>query len=159
MSWLLLALMLARAEPATDLTLRTPSRQVVSLSDHQGDVILVAFWATWCGSCGEELSRLQTLHETYGGDGLKIVAIAMDDARSVGRVRPRVRARGYTFQVLVDPAAEASSVYNPNKQLPWLVLIDRDFQRVGVFNAFTPLDQQRMEGQIKTLLASPARDR
>jgi thiol-disulfide isomerase/thioredoxin len=51
------------------------------LADHRGHVVLVDFWASWCGPCVAELPRMRKLHEKYQGDGLRVVGVSLDVTR------------------------------------------------------------------------------
>ncbi len=163
LAWTVLMIALLSSGPvahastaASDFTLRDIDRQPVTLSDFKGKVVLIAFWATWCSSCTEELSRLQALHDELKDDGLVVLAISIDDARTASKIKPRVRARGMTFTVLVDKASEVTGVYNPGKALPRLVVIDRDFEISETLNTFTSVDSRALRTRLVALLQQSA---
>ncbi|OXU14622.1 TlpA family protein disulfide reductase [Sedimentisphaera salicampi] len=61
-----------------DMELETLEGKEISLSDYKGDVVLVDFWATWCGPCVEEVPHLKDIYEKYSGEGFEILAISLD---------------------------------------------------------------------------------
>ena len=63
---------------AKQFTLPNLNRQPVSLSDHKGNIVLINFWATWCRDCVQEMPELEKLYRKYKGEGLSILAIALD---------------------------------------------------------------------------------
>jgi thiol-disulfide isomerase/thioredoxin len=66
-------------------------------SRHQGRVLLVNFWATWCEPCREEFPALVRLHNTYRGKGLSLVAISMDEPESVGDIEAFLKSQSAQF--------------------------------------------------------------
>src|SRR5262245_47771256 len=64
-------------KPAPDFTLPDIEGRAVSLSDHKGKVVLVDFWATWCGPCRKELPAFQELQDQYREKGLVIIGVSV----------------------------------------------------------------------------------
>src|SRR5690606_28102722 len=117
---------LALADPASNFSLRDLDGQVVSLSDHAGEVVLIDFWATWCGPCKQAMPHLQTMVNDLGDQGSTVLAIATADARDKAKVKPFIRRSGFTFDVLYATQSEVLSTYNPSTTLPFSVLVARD---------------------------------
>ncbi|WP_024537108.1 TlpA family protein disulfide reductase [Comamonas badia] len=90
------------------------------LSDLKGRVVLLNFWATWCGPCKEEMPTLQTLAEIEG-DALAVLAI--DVAEPVARVRRYLQATGLQLTVLRDPEGDIARAWGATV-FPTTVLID-----------------------------------
>jgi cytochrome c biogenesis protein CcmG, thiol:disulfide interchange protein DsbE len=75
----------------------------VSLEELRGSPVLFNTWATWCAPCRKEMPALQTLHETYGPRGLRIVGVSIDGAGQQTAIRDFMREFGATFDVWWDP--------------------------------------------------------
>ena len=71
-----------------------------TLADYQGRVLLVNVWATWCEPCRVEMPSIQKLHQAFGGSGLQVVAISIDDPGTEQAIRDFVKQYKLTFQVL-----------------------------------------------------------
>jgi peroxiredoxin len=142
------------ADKATDFTLRDVNGQDVHLSQYQGKVVVLSFWATWCGPCKEEMPHLQKLYADHGNDGLVVLSISTDDARSASKVKPYIMSMGYTFPVLLDKEASVIGTYNPSKTLPFTVVIDRSGNVVHVASGYNPGDEVGLTKEIEPLLAA-----
>jgi len=115
---------------APEFVLPDLSGAPVRLSDHEGKVILLNFWATWCPPCRAEMPSMETLYQAYRNQGLLILAISGDrTGRSV--VKSFVQDRGVTFPILLDPDGEVFAQYGV-RGLPTSYLLDR---RRRVFSA------------------------
>jgi len=84
---------------APDFTLRDVDGHQVRLSDFRGKTVLLAFWATWCPPCNEELPTLQKIYEHSQNKDLVILTV---DDQAPATIRAFLRAKHYSFPVLVD---------------------------------------------------------
>jgi peroxiredoxin len=75
-------------QPAPDFTATTFGGRTVKLSDLKGDVIVLNFWATWCGPCRRELPTLEAAFEAYNKYGFQVLAIATEDSVPEDKLRP-----------------------------------------------------------------------
>ena len=147
-----LALPVALAETAPDFALRSTENQEVKLSELKGKVVILNFWATWCGPCQVEMPHLEAMYQKYKDAGLEIVAVSADDARSASRVKPMVKSKGYTFTVLLDKETEVVAQYNPRKELPYTVIIDQQGNVIYRHAGYTAGDELKLEAKVKELL-------
>ena len=97
----------------------------VKLSDYKGKVILLDFWATWCGPCKFEIPGFVQLQEKYGKHGLQVIGVSVDD--TVKQLQPYVAEYKMNYPVLQglghDDVQEA---YGPMWGIPISVVISRD---------------------------------
>jgi cytochrome c-type biogenesis protein len=88
---------------APDFTAQTLDGQTVSLSGYRGQVVLLNFWATWCGPCREEMPDFQTVYDAYGADGFVVLAVNNTPTeRNLDDVRGFVSELSVTFPVVMD---------------------------------------------------------
>lgn len=88
-------------KPAPVVEGKTTTGDTFRLSDHKNEVVLVNFWATWCGPCVMEIPDLVAVQEKYRARGFTIVGLSQDD--SLGQVRPFVKQHGVNYPVLLAP--------------------------------------------------------
>ncbi len=100
------------------------SGETVSLSNYDGQIVLLNLWATWCLPCEREMPSMQRLHEQLGPVGLKVVAVSLD-ATGPEKVLAWVRDRELTFDVLHNREGRLERVYQTTG-LPESFVIDRD---------------------------------
>jgi thiol-disulfide isomerase/thioredoxin len=112
------------ARMAPDFTLTALDGTTLHLADMRGDVVLVDFWATWCGPCKIAMPGLQKLHEEYGAQGVRVLALSVDQ-KGETVVRPFIEQNGYTFAVaLADEATRRA--YGGIQSIPTTVIIRPD---------------------------------
>jgi thiol-disulfide isomerase/thioredoxin len=96
-----------------------------SLGHWKGKVLVVNFWATWCGPCRKEIPEFIRMQQRLGGQGLQFVGIAIDEK---DKVQAYVREVGINYPVLVgelDAVEMSRSLGNEEGALPYTVVIDR----------------------------------
>lgn len=113
---------IAEGDAYRDFTATLTDGSEFTLSDHEGKVILLNFWATWCGPCVGEMPAFEKLQETYGED---LVLLAVNSGEDEGTVTSFLEKNGYTFPVALDPDYEAAMLY-PSDGIPYTVIIGTD---------------------------------
>jgi len=96
----------------------------VSSLSLRGQVVLVNFWATWCGPCRVEMPLLQAMHERHRRSGLVLIGLSVDRG-SDGAVRDYVRARGVTYPIAIA-GSRAEAAFGGVRGYPTSFLIDRN---------------------------------
>jgi peroxiredoxin len=112
--------LLGRSAP--DFALRATSGSNVRLSEHRGDVVLIAFWSSRCNPCRPQLAQLDQLNATYGSAGLVTLAVGVDD--NVPRAKEFAASVRPKFAMLLDPGKQVARAYDVDA-LPMVLLIDR----------------------------------
>ena len=146
----------AAGEQAPDFTLRDINNREVSLSDYKGKVVLVNFWATWCGPCKVEMPHLDKMDAEFEAQGFEVLSISTDDARAASQVKPFIKKNGYQFTVLLDKTTSVVSKYNPAKTLPYTAIVDREGRIAHVHMGYNAGDEVKMREEIVGLLGPAA---
>jgi len=94
---------------APDFTLADTSGKLVHLEDLRGKVVVVDFWATWCGPCRALMPQIQKMHEQWASKGL--VVRGLDVGEEAGQVTKSAKKNSYTFRLLLDAEPEVTSRY------------------------------------------------
>jgi len=132
--------------PAPDFALQDVNGKDVSLADYKGNVIMVNFWATWCGPCKREIPDFVELQKTYGGKGLKIVGIALDDPSEVNAF---VKNERLNYDVLIG-TDEVAMRYGNIRSIPTTFLVDREGKIVSSYVGLQP--KEKWVSEIESLL-------
>ncbi len=126
-----------------------PGPGELSLAELRGQVVLLNFWATWCEPCEREMPAMQRLHEKLGPEGLRLVAVSVDDSSDVvDRFRERF---GISFEILWDPDQRVSDAYQAYKY-PETLLIGRDGVVVERYVGPREWDSPLYEARIRRML-------
>ena len=113
---------IAKGDAYRDFTATLTDGSEFTLSDHEGKVILLNFWATWCGPCVGEMPAFEKLQETYGED---LVLVAVNSGEDEETVTSFLEENGYTFPVVLDPEYAVAMLY-PIDAIPYTVIIGTD---------------------------------
>jgi cytochrome c biogenesis protein CcmG/thiol:disulfide interchange protein DsbE len=137
-------------EPAPDFRARTFDGRDVTLADYKGQVLIINFWATWCGPCKEELPLLNSYYTATAqrNYGLKILAITTEDSLPIDTLRP------LAHKVSFDMARHYHGPYGVLKAVPTNYVIDRNgILRYAKADAF---DIDSLNAVLIPLLQQPA---
>lgn len=136
--------------PRPPFTLGAADGRRVSVTDFEGEVLLVNFWATWCTPCRAEMPMLDALHDDLSGKGLAVVGIALDDVARAREFAERLDI-GYTILVGAGDVMATGLAYgNRAGLLPYTVLVDREGTVRWTY--LGELDRDTLLAQIQPLL-------
>ena len=139
----------APASAAPDFTLRTMDGPNLRLQEQRGRVVLVNFWATWCGPCRQEMPHMNRLYEKYRASGFVLLGVNVDeDPHNAASVAAKL---GVKFPVLLDTDKKVSRLYDL-VTMPSTVLIDRDGRVRYVHRGYMDGYENTYEKQIRELL-------
>jgi len=123
-----------------------------SLGALRGRVVLIDFWATWCGPCRLVAPKLSALQARYGAQGLSVIGLSTEGPEEVALFAQRM---GMTYGIGVDKKGETSSAYTVSS-LPTMFLVDKKGVVRDISVGYDPSREAQTEALIKALLAEPA---
>jgi peroxiredoxin len=135
--------------PAPDFTLRQIDGPNLRLGEQRGRVVMVNFWATWCGPCRIELPHLDKLHTKYRNSGFMLLGVNIDDDPNAAKAL--AAKLGLKFPVLFDSEKKVVAAYDLNA-MPATVLIDRDGKVRHLHRGYKDGVEQLYEQQVRALL-------
>lgn len=135
--------------PAPNFTLQSRDGQMVSLADLRGNVVMVNFWATWCGPCRQEMPHLEALHQRYQDLGFTLLGVNVEEDAS--GADEFLAETPVSFQILFDPGNEVSQLYDV-VAMPSTVMIDRSGNMRFIHHGYQPGYENDYQTQIRALL-------
>lgn len=141
-----------RGDPALDFTVELSGGGSFTLSEQAGKVVLVNFWATWCGPCVREMPDLEKLYEEYSPGG-QVEIIAVNVGEAAATVQRFLDQQGYAFQVCCDGGGEISKAFDISS-IPRTVIFGRDGSVAADFTgAQLSGNYERLQSAIESALA------
>ncbi len=138
-------------QPAPDFTLKTADgKPPYTKAILKGKVIILDFWATWCGPCRESIPELARLTEKYGDKGLQVIGISTDDKRTRAQVPAAIKALGINYPVVFASDSPDIAASYPTQALPTMFILDRKGNLRGAQTGYDP--SGRWEERIEVLL-------
>jgi peroxiredoxin len=139
----------AEKKVAPDFTLPSKDSGNLRLSEQRGNIVMVNFWASWCGPCREELPEMEALYQEYADMGFEILAVNVDD--EVSKADILLDDIEVSFPVLYDTAGDVSKLYDVSA-MPTTVIIDRDGNKRLLHLGYRAGDEVKYDKAIKMLL-------
>jgi peroxiredoxin len=137
---------------APDFALKDGDGKTVRLSDYKGKVVLLDFWATYCGPCKIEIPWFMDFERKHKDQGFSVLGVSMDDD-GWNAVKPFVNDVGINYRVMVGDDSMAEK-YGGIEALPTTFLIDRDGKIAAVHVGLT--SKSEIENAIEQLLQTHA---
>jgi peroxiredoxin len=134
---------------APDFALRSSLGENLRLSEYRGQVVMLNFWATWCGPCRQEMPLLEDIYGRYEPAGFSLLAINLDEENA--DALDMASDLGVTFPLLFDDEKTVSRLYDI-RAMPMTVLIDRDGRVRHVHQGYRPGYESRYLDEVRSLL-------
>lgn len=134
---------------ATDFTLKSREGKNIKLSELRGQVVMINFWASWCGPCRQEMPLLEGLYKKYSKLGFTILGVNVEQDSS--KAKAYLRDISVSFPILYDTKNTVSKAYKISA-MPSTVMVDRDGNLRYLHHGYKPGYENEYASQIKSLL-------
>lgn len=142
-------------KPAPDFTLSSVDGQTIRLSDYQGKVVLIDFWATWCPPCRVAIPHLVELQKKYGDQGLVVLGLSLD-------MNPedltQFLSKTETNYPMLEVDEDTREAYGGVVSIPQTFVVDRKGQIRQKFMGYDQEIGRKVDDLIKKLLAEPPKE-
>jgi len=135
--------------PAPQFTLVAKGGQDVSLAQYKGQVVMLNFWASWCGPCRQEMPLLESIYRKYNRMGFTMIGVNVEpDSKSADEW---LKATPVSFPILYDRDSKVSKLYNV-AGMPSTVIIDRHGNLRKLHRGYQPGDENEYLDSIRALI-------
>ena len=135
--------------PAPAFTLTDLTGQTGALSQYKGQVVMVNFWATWCGPCQQEMPLLDQMYRKYKPAGFTLIGVNVD--KNAPPVKDLLARKPVSFPVLLDPTNAVSKAYHLD-EMPSSVISDRKGNIRYLHRGYKPGDENEYQDRIRQLI-------
>lgn len=152
--------LLAAGTPAPDFAAVTPGGRAVHLSDYKGKVVVLDFWATWCGPCQSSMPHLESVYKQVKGQNVAVLGLCVWDQPAAYKSWVAAKSKMYTFPTAFDPAGHgakniAGSLYNVTS-IPTQYVIDEDGKVAAAYSGYAEGDPQLEKALVAQGITLPA---
>lgn len=134
---------------APDFTLKSGGGENLKLSELRGQVVLINFWASWCGPCRKEMPLLDALYQQYKPLGFTVLGVNVEE--DPGQARSLLSKVPVTFPVVFDGTNTVSKLYNV-VAMPTTVIVDRNGNMRYLHKGYMPGYEDAYQQQVRSLL-------
>lgn len=136
-------------DAAPDFTLKSLEGSNLRLEEYRGQVVLINFWASWCGPCRQEMPLLDRLHQRYTDTGFAVLGVNVEGEEAPAR--ELIDRIPVTFPVLIDKGQLVSELYKL-EAMPSTVVVDRDGVVRYIHRGYKPGDEAKYVEVVKALI-------
>jgi thiol-disulfide isomerase/thioredoxin len=143
------AMAVSPSGPAPQFQLASMAGKDVNLAQYKGQVVMINFWATWCGPCREEMPILEKLHAKYKPMGFTMIGVNVEpDSKAAANW---LKSTPVTFPILFDTNSEVSKLYSV-AGMPSTVIVDRKGNLRWLHRGYKAGDENEYLNQIRALV-------
>ena len=137
------------AAPAPTFTLASRAGQDVSLAQYKGNVVMINFWASWCGPCRQEMPLLESIYKKYNKMGFTLIGVNVEPDSNAAN--EWLKATPVSFPILYDRDSKVSKLYDV-AGMPSTVIIDRSGKLRVLHRGYKAGDENEYLDSIRTLI-------
>lgn len=145
---------MAQQKDLPNVQLKDLDGKMVNIADYNSydKPVIISFWATWCGPCLKELSAIKDVYSDWQKEtGVELIAVSIDDAKSVKRVKPLVNGKGWDYKVLLDDNHDLKRAMNV-ANVPFTVIVYKGKIEYK-HTSYTPGVEKELFKKVKALIA------
>ena len=121
--------------------------------ENDGKPIVISFWATWCKPCKKELNTIAEVYEDWQEEtGVKLIAVSIDDTRSMSKVAPYVNSSDWDYEIYLDSNSDLKRAMGVST-VPHTFLIDGNGKIVWHHKGYIDGDEEELYEQIEHLVS------
>lgn len=142
------------AQQIPSVSLKTIEGKTINTAEleNDGKPVIISFWATWCKPCIRELNAIHELYEEWQEEtGVKVIAVSIDEAQNVSRVKPAVDRFGWEYEVWLDPNGDFKRAMNV-VNVPTVVIVDGEGNIVETRNGYTDGSEMHLIEKVRELI-------
>lgn len=136
--------------PAPQFALKDLAGKTVKLSDFKGKVVMINFWASWCGPCRQEMPLLEEMSKELGKAGFVLLGVNLDE--EVSDAKEFLKSTPVTFPILLNPDQSVADMYK-NEAMPSSYFVDREGNLAHLHKGYRKGEEADYRKVIKQLLA------
>ncbi len=136
------------------VTLKTMEGKTVRTDtlSNNGKPIIIDFFATWCKPCNRELTAISEVYDEWVEEtGVKLIAVSIDEAQNINKVKPLVDNHGWTYEVLLDPNSDLKRALGI-QMIPYVLIVDGSGNIVYKHNGYTEGDEEELIEKVRELV-------
>lgn len=138
--------------PSIDLKTLDGSKFNITEIENEGSPIVISFWATWCKPCKKELNNIAEIYEDWQDEtNVKVIAISIDDSRSMSKVNPYVNASDWEYEVYLDTNSDLKRAMGVST-VPHTFLLNAQKEIVWQHKGYIDGDENELYKEIKKLV-------
>lgn len=117
-----------------------------------GKPIIIDFFATWCKPCNRELSAISEVYDQWQSEtGVRLIAVSIDQAHHINKVKPLVDQLGWPYEVLLDPNSELKRALGV-QLIPYTLIVDGDGKIVYKHSGYVDGEEEELFEQVKKIV-------
>ena len=142
----------SRSLPKVDLKTMDNASINTTAIDNDGKPIVISFWATWCKPCIKELNTIAEEYEDWVEEtGVKIIAVSIDDSRNMSKVKPKVNAEMWEYEIYCDPNRDFARAMGVSS-VPHTFLLNADKEIVWQHKGYVDGDEIELYEKIEEIV-------